>query len=187
MPTAGTQNCGGPDPKLGFAVTTGFIWNLPWIAPGDRLSAGIVYSEGAIGYAAVTPSGGATNIAYNRVNGNQFSYGGFQDGVYESVGLGSCRCAVLFGTVVAADPTDHGLEHVGCVRASVDTGSADVDLRFVHRRVEQRTRQRPDLQRGWRRLPGWSAGCDGLRHRLERLEHRFPHAVGTGQGPHHGC
>ena len=55
---AGTQNCVGPDSKLGFAVTTGFIWNLPWIAPGDRLSAGIVYSEGAIGYAAVTPSGG---------------------------------------------------------------------------------------------------------------------------------
>ena len=73
--------------RLGWAVTTGFILNLPMIAPGDRLSAGIVYSEGAIGYAAVTPSGGATNIAYNRVNGNQFSFGAFQDGVYESVGL----------------------------------------------------------------------------------------------------
>ena len=71
----GTQNCGGPSDKIGWAVTTGFILNLPMIAPGDRLSAGIVYSEGAIGYAAVTPSGGATNIAYNRVNGNQFSYG----------------------------------------------------------------------------------------------------------------
>ena len=71
----GTQNCGGPNDKIGWAVTTGFILNLPMIAPGDRLSAGIVYSEGAIGYAAVTPSGGATNIAYNRVNGNQFSYG----------------------------------------------------------------------------------------------------------------
>ncbi len=45
--------------------------NLPMIAPGDRLSAGIVYSEGAVGYAAVTPSGGATNIASNRVNGSR--------------------------------------------------------------------------------------------------------------------
>ncbi len=79
-------------------MTTGFIWNLPMIAPGDRLSAGIVYSEGAIGYAAVTPSGGATNTAYNRVNGNQVSYGMFQDAAYESVGLAaSAVCGLNTG------------------------------------------------------------------------------------------
>ena len=98
----GTQNCGGPDDKLGWAVTTGFIWNLPMIAPGDRLSAGIVYSEGAIGYAAVTPSGGATNIAYNRVNGNEFSFGAFQDGVYEQRGPRSCAPRAVLRSVVAA-------------------------------------------------------------------------------------
>jgi hypothetical protein len=98
LAAANTQNCGGPDSKLGFAVTTGFILNLPMIAPGDRLSAGIVYSEGAVGYAAVTPSGGATNIAYNRVEGNAFSFGAFQDGVYNNVGLGAAACnAVLAG------------------------------------------------------------------------------------------
>ena len=92
------RTAAGRTQKIGWAVTTGFIWNLPMIAPGDRLSAGIVYSEGAIGYAAVTPSGGATNTAYNRVNGNQVSYGMFQDAAYESVGLAaSAVCGLNTG------------------------------------------------------------------------------------------
>src|SRR5262249_50059618 len=33
------------------------------------------------------------NIAYNRVNGNEFSFGAFQDGIYESVGLPAAACA----------------------------------------------------------------------------------------------
>ncbi len=62
---------GGPDGQVGWAVTTGFIWNLPMIAPGDRLSAGIVYSQGAIGYASVTPSG----APLNKFEGTAFGYG----------------------------------------------------------------------------------------------------------------
>jgi hypothetical protein len=96
-----TLNGGAPDSKVGWAVTTGFIWNLPMIAPGDRLSAGIVYSEGAVKYAAVTPAGGALNL----YEGSKFGMGYWEDAIYEGgitpaapcgaagaglVGLGGC-------------------------------------------------------------------------------------------------
>lgn len=69
---------GGPKDKIGWAVTTGFILNLPMIAPGDRLSAGVVYSEGAVGYASVTPSG----AFLNGFKDNSFGFGFWEDGIY---------------------------------------------------------------------------------------------------------
>ncbi len=76
--TPNTFNTGAPDSKLGWAVTTGFIWNLPMIAPGDRLSAGFVYSEGAVAYASVTPSG----TVWNKFEGASFGTGFWEDAIY---------------------------------------------------------------------------------------------------------
>ena len=85
-------NTGGPADKLGFAVTTGFIWNLPMIAPGDRLSAGIVYAQGATKYASVTPSG----AFLNKFEGNSVGYGFWEDSIYEG-GVTAAGCTTLVG------------------------------------------------------------------------------------------
>jgi hypothetical protein len=82
----GTTTAGGdPGSNLGFALTAGAIFNLPMIAPGDRFAFQFVYSEGAIGYAAVTPSGGAM-LHYDGDSGvistNRVGYGFYTDGVF---------------------------------------------------------------------------------------------------------
>jgi len=77
-----TDATGGPSAKAGWAATTGFIWNLPMIAPGDRLSAGFVYSQGAVAYASVTPSG----VFQNKFSGNTVGFGFWEDGIYEPFG-----------------------------------------------------------------------------------------------------
>ena len=86
----GTWNTGGPSDKVGWAVTTGFIWNLPMIAPGDRLSAGIVYAHGATKYASVTPSGSFLN----KFEGNSVGYGFWEDSVYAG-GVGAVCTTAL--------------------------------------------------------------------------------------------
>jgi hypothetical protein len=139
----GTQNLGGPDSKMGWAATTGFIWNLPMIAPGDRLSAGVVYSVGAVGYASVTPSGST----WNRWNGSEYAIGWWEDAIYAG-GVTPAACG-FNPPPVPQPPTgerlhglrptaaDHGLEHVRSVRASVDACSADLHLWFVCQRLAQ--------------------------------------------------
>jgi hypothetical protein len=94
-PATGTNtlNTGAPDSKVGWAVTTGFILNLPMIAPGDRLSAGVVYSEGAVGYAAVTPSG----TVWNRFDGAEFGTGFWEDAVYAGGTLAAAGCPATVG------------------------------------------------------------------------------------------
>ena len=84
--------------KLGWAVTTGFIWNLPMIAPGDRLSAGIVYSEGAIGYASVTPSGAPSN----KFEGASFGTGFWEDAIYNGGITPAGPCGALVRALAAA-------------------------------------------------------------------------------------
>jgi hypothetical protein len=86
-----TMNTGGHDADFGWAVTTGFIWNMPFIAPGDRLSAGVVYSEGAIGYAAVTPTGG--NINYYK--GAEYGAGFWTDAVYSGAPTATVACPLV--------------------------------------------------------------------------------------------
>jgi hypothetical protein len=87
-----SNNTGGPDNKIGWAVTTGFVLNLPMIAPGDRLSAGIVYAKGATGYAAVSPSG----AFQNKFEGNTVGFGFWEDGIYEG-GVTPAACNPLAG------------------------------------------------------------------------------------------
>ena len=83
--TGGTTGAGHPDTKLGWAVTGGFIFNLPMIAPGDRFSAQAVYTEGAVGYLAVTPRT-AQMLDFDGAN---IAFGNWSDAVYGGgLGLG---------------------------------------------------------------------------------------------------
>jgi hypothetical protein len=77
-----TLDTGHPENKWGWAATTGFILNLPMLAPGDRLSAGFVYSEGAIAYASVTPSGATVAHFGNGTVG----WGFWEDAIYAAGG-----------------------------------------------------------------------------------------------------
>ncbi len=80
-----TEAAGHPGQSWGWAATTGFILNLPMIAPGDRFSAQFVYSEGASAYHAATRSGAGPLYASGTPNpgGNgQIAAGFWTDGVY---------------------------------------------------------------------------------------------------------
>jgi len=76
------ESNGHPDDKWGWAVSAGLRLNAPMIGPGDYFQGAVVYSEGAIKYAAVTPSGSALNIW----NGNSMGFGFFEDGVFTNPG-----------------------------------------------------------------------------------------------------
>ena len=77
----GTSEAGGhPGDKYGWAVTGGFVLNLPMIGAGDRLAAAMVYSNGAIKYASVTPTGATGAMA--GFNGGSVGYGFIPDAVY---------------------------------------------------------------------------------------------------------
>jgi hypothetical protein len=78
----GTDITGNPGSKTGWAATTGLILNLPMIAPGDRFAAQAVYSEGAVAYASVTPSGSI----HNYFKGNNVGFGFWEDAIYEPNG-----------------------------------------------------------------------------------------------------
>jgi hypothetical protein len=84
-----TEAAGHPGDSWGWAATTGFILNLPMIAPGDRFSAQFVYSEGATAYHAATRSGagplyfsGTPNVGGN----GRVAAGLWSDGVYGAGG-----------------------------------------------------------------------------------------------------
>jgi hypothetical protein len=73
-----SQANGHPSNKIGWAVTAGFIFNLPMIAPGDRLSAQWQYAQGATKYTyGATPSS-AGHVGFNGALG----YGWAFDGIY---------------------------------------------------------------------------------------------------------
>jgi hypothetical protein len=78
LASPGNEAFGHPGQDWGWAVTTGFILNLPMIAPGDRLSAQFTYSQGATGYHAAFRSG-AQPLYYS---GNQASFGIWSDAVF---------------------------------------------------------------------------------------------------------
>ena len=76
--TGANEAFGHPDYKIGWAVTTGFIWNLPFITPGDRFSAQVAYSQGATQYHAATRTGASPMY----FTGNTVAYGFWEDAVY---------------------------------------------------------------------------------------------------------
>jgi hypothetical protein len=80
-----TEAAGHPSDDWGWAVTTGFILNLPMITPGDRFSVQAVYSEGATAYHAATRSTAAPLFASGtpNVGGNgRIATGFWTDGVF---------------------------------------------------------------------------------------------------------
>jgi Porin subfamily len=77
LATAG-EAFGNPGRDFGWAVTTGFILNTPFITPGDRFSVQAVYSQGATGYHVQTRGTGQPTY----YSGNQYSFGVWSDAVF---------------------------------------------------------------------------------------------------------
>jgi len=73
-----TEAFGHPGDEWGWAATTGFILNLPMITPGDRLSAQVVYSQGASAYHAANRS--TANAVY--FQGGEVAFGWLTDAVW---------------------------------------------------------------------------------------------------------
>jgi len=73
-----TVGTGHPSNEWGWAATIGAIFNLPFIAPGDRFAFQFVYSEGAVRYAALNqPTTGLLGYGSTTVG-----FGFATDGVY---------------------------------------------------------------------------------------------------------
>ncbi|MBN8935685.1 MAG: porin, partial [Rhizobiales bacterium] len=69
---------GHPDDKWGWAVSAGLRLNAPMIGPGDYFQAQAIYTQGAIRYAAQTPSGSTLQ----KWNGNDVGFGFWEDGIF---------------------------------------------------------------------------------------------------------
>src|SRR5439155_1582219 len=76
----GVQGLGHPSDKMGFAAGAGIKINTPWVSPGDYLQAQVNYTQGAVRYAALTPSGAGSPGIFK--GGDSFGIGWFSDGVY---------------------------------------------------------------------------------------------------------
>jgi hypothetical protein len=76
----GSQNNGHPSDKVGFAVGAGIKVNFPMIGPGDYFQAQVNYTQGAMRYAALTPSSGGGAGIFN--GGDKLGVGWFADGVF---------------------------------------------------------------------------------------------------------
>jgi len=79
-----TENLGHPSNVWGWAATGGFIFNLPMIAPGDRLAASFQYAQGAGRYTNFTP-GGSGMLSWQ---GGSLGWGMNEDSVYQIAGTG---------------------------------------------------------------------------------------------------
>jgi hypothetical protein len=69
---------GNPGNAWGWAATAGGIFNLPMIAPGDRFSFQVVYTEGAVRYAALNHP----TSSFGYYDRGTVGFGYFEDGVY---------------------------------------------------------------------------------------------------------
>ncbi len=75
---ASTTGCGHPGDKIGFFVAVGGELKLPMLAAGDRIGAGVRYSQGASAF-----GGGATLSSPDLFSaGNNLAVGWMSDGVY---------------------------------------------------------------------------------------------------------
>jgi len=77
-----TEATGHPSNKWGWAGTAGFVFNLPMIAPGDRLMAAFVYGNGATRYVSGQSIGAGPALSWQ---GGSIGWGFFDDGVYGGV------------------------------------------------------------------------------------------------------
>jgi hypothetical protein len=73
-----TENFGGPDGKLGFAIGAGLKLNAPMIGAGDYFQVEVDYTKGASRYSNST----ATTWDYSKYDGATFGWGLESDAVY---------------------------------------------------------------------------------------------------------
>ena len=80
-----------PGDKVGFAIGAGVKINFPMIGPGDYFQGQVNYTEGAMRYAALTPSGSGSPTVFGA--GQTLGAGFFSDSNYCGVSSGSAATA----------------------------------------------------------------------------------------------
>jgi hypothetical protein len=93
----GSEVCGHPADKLGWAVGGGSKFNL---AQGDYFQWQVNYTQGAVRYAAQTIPGGFGGV--NQFNGGSLGYGFFSDGVVNTQ-TGDVQLTTAIGVNAAYD------------------------------------------------------------------------------------
>src|SRR5262249_57932760 len=74
----GSEVCGHPADKVGWAVGGGTRFNFPG---GDYFQWQATYTQGAVRYVAFTPAGAFSPVMFN---GQNFGYGFFSDGIFSN-------------------------------------------------------------------------------------------------------
>jgi len=74
----GSETCGHPADKVGWAVGGGSRHNFPG---GDYFQWQATYTQGAVRYVAFTPAGAFSPVQFN---GQNFGYGFFSDGIFSN-------------------------------------------------------------------------------------------------------
>ncbi|HVI49570.1 MAG TPA: porin, partial [Candidatus Sulfotelmatobacter sp.] len=74
----GSETCGHPADKVGWAVGGGSRHNFPG---GDYFQWQATYTQGAVRYVAFTPAGAFSPVMFN---GQNFGYGFFSDGIFSN-------------------------------------------------------------------------------------------------------
>jgi Porin subfamily len=92
----GSETCGHPADKVGWAVGGGTRFNFPG---GDYFQWQATYAQGATRYVAVTPAGAFSPVQFN---GASLGYGLFSDGIFNSV-TGEVQLTTVWGINAAYD------------------------------------------------------------------------------------
>jgi Porin subfamily len=92
----GSETCGHPADKLGWAVGGGSRFNFPG---GDYFQWQVNYTQGATRYAAFTNPGAMSPVAFG---GQNFGYGLFSDGIF-STQTGEVQLTTVWGVNAAYD------------------------------------------------------------------------------------
>jgi len=92
----GSEVCGHPADKVGWAVGGGTRFNFPG---GDYFQWQATYTQGAVRYVAFTPAGAFSPVQFN---GQNFGYGFFSDGVFSNA-TGEVQLTTVWGINAAYD------------------------------------------------------------------------------------
>jgi hypothetical protein len=92
----GSEVCGHPADKVGWAVGGGSRHNFPG---GDYFQWQATYTQGAVRYVAFTPAGA---FSPNQFNGQNLGYGFFSDGIFSNA-TGEIQLTTVWGINAAYD------------------------------------------------------------------------------------